>query len=664
MRRTVIGLLVAATMAIGNVGAAEGTFQLEARTDAVPPGTSDVTPPAALTGPLTWSPPNGWESFEPAYLSASGGYLELDPQQDYRIVAPDVVEGLVSIRGGRNVVWIGGHINISKAGAADVATQRRGLVVSDSPNGGNVEGRVVHLEGLLIDGNDLAEGINTNAPSAVIQIQNVHVAGVRIRGADDRDGTGIYERGNHSDVVQIWGSQHELRIDGLTGASNYQGFFFEETAANRKRNPVRLRRINLTAISAVGEDGYTYAGHRMYRWLPEDVGQQFIDSGTVWMKHHAEGGWVDGYSYKVAYRNASGVLVPDPPPGTAQFDDTVAPMFPQIGQDGTGTYAWWPESNTVTVNNLPGVVSWDGRSPGRIYSGTPPGGDYVPAASVGIGYVSPGYRVNQAPVAVDDTVRASRGTSTATVVLDNDFDPDGDAITPTIVSQPQHGTVDVLGDGTIRYTHNGAATQSDSFTYKVNDGELSSSAASVTVGFGFIDDDGHIHEQSIEAIADAGITLGCNPPTNDRYCPSDRVTRGQMAAFLVRALNLTNDGGGNHFVDDNGTIFEGAIDKLATAGITLGCNPPTNNRYCPDSFVTRAEMAAFLVRAFGYSDSGSGDLFTDDDGLVFEGSIDKLATAGVTKGCNPPANTRYCPQAHVTRADMAAFLDRALGLSS
>ena len=52
----------------------------------------------------------------------------------------------------------------------------------------------------------------------------------------------------------------------------------------------------------------------------------------------------------------------------------------------------------------------------------------------------------------------------------------------------------------------------------------------------FIDDNGSIHEPSIEAIAAAGITLGCNPPDNDRFCPDDPVTRGQMAAFLHRAL--------------------------------------------------------------------------------------------------------------------------------
>ncbi len=72
-------------------------------------------------------------------------------------------------------------------------------------------------------------------------------------------------------------------------------------------------------------------------------------------------------------------------------------------------------------------------------------------------------------------------------------------------------------------------------------------------------------------------------------------------------------------------------------------------------------MAAFLVRALGYTDDGGGDLFIDDDDSIFEGDIDRLGTAGVTKGCNPPSNTRFCPSANVTRGQMAAFLHRALG---
>jgi hypothetical protein len=72
-------------------------------------------------------------------------------------------------------------------------------------------------------------------------------------------------------------------------------------------------------------------------------------------------------------------------------------------------------------------------------------------------------------------------------------------------------------------------------------------------------------------------------------------------------------------------------------------------------------MAAFVVRAFGYVADGGGDLFVDDDDSVFERDIDRLATAGVTFGCNPPSNSLFCPRNIVTRGQIAAFLHRALG---
>jgi Cysteine-rich secretory protein family/S-layer homology domain len=173
----------------------------------------------------------------------------------------------------------------------------------------------------------------------------------------------------------------------------------------------------------------------------------------------------------------------------------------------------------------------------------------------------------------------------------------------------------------------------------------------------FCDDDGSIFEPDIEWMASAGITMGCNPPTNNRYCPNDYVTRGQMAAFLSRALDLTNRGSID-FRDDDGSTFEADIERLAAAGITVGCNPPANDRFCPDSRVTRAQMAAFLSRALDLTNRGSID-FRDDDGSMFEADIEKIAAAGITMGCNPPTNSMFCPDDYLTRAQMAAFLSRA-----
>ncbi|MGH3668371.1 MAG: hypothetical protein ACRDU7_08775, partial [Acidimicrobiia bacterium] len=67
---------------------------------------------------------------------------------------------------------------------------------------------------------------------------------------------------------------------------------------------------------------------------------------------------------------------------------------------------------------------------------------------------------------------------------------------------------------------------------------LASLAAVLPPGGTFVDDDGSVHEGSIEAIAAEGITHGCNPPANNRYCPDTRLQRGAMAAFMARALRL------------------------------------------------------------------------------------------------------------------------------
>lgn len=175
----------------------------------------------------------------------------------------------------------------------------------------------------------------------------------------------------------------------------------------------------------------------------------------------------------------------------------------------------------------------------------------------------------------------------------------------------------------------------------------------------FRDDEGSVHENDIDTIGGLGITKGCNPPFNDEFCPNRSVSRGEMAAFLDRALGLP-DATMDHFVDDGGSIFETNINRIAAAGITIGCNPPDNDRFCPGDKVTRGQMAAFLVRAFDLVEGSGSNSFVDDAGSIFEEDIDKLATAAVTLGCNPPANDRYCPLRNVTRAEMASFLVRAL----
>jgi hypothetical protein len=80
-------------------------------------------------------------------------------------------------------------------------------------------------------------------------------------------------------------------------------------------------------------------------------------------------------------------------------------------------------------------------------------------------------------------------------------------------------------------------------------------------------------------------------------------------------------------------------------------------RYCPDANVSREQMASFLARALDLAPSGT-DYFDDDNASVHEGNINAMAAAGLTAGCAPRT---YCPKGPVTRGQMAAFLHRAFG---
>lgn len=189
-------------------------------------------------------------------------------------------------------------------------------------------------------------------------------------------------------------------------------------------------------------------------------------------------------------------------------------------------------------------------------------------------------------------------------------------------------------------------------------GVLLSAAQPAAASSNFNDVDG-IHARDIDRIADVGITRGCNPPVNDRFCPDRPVTRAEMASFLQRALDLP-PADTNPFVDTAGSVHERDIASIAAARITRGCNPPDNDRFCPDDPVTRAQMASFLQRAFDVPRT-STVYFTV--GGVHNEDINAISRAGITAGCNR-LGTRYCADQVVPREQMASFLARATNLSS
>lgn len=169
--------------------------------------------------------------------------------------------------------------------------------------------------------------------------------------------------------------------------------------------------------------------------------------------------------------------------------------------------------------------------------------------------------------------------------------------------------------------------------------------AASTTRFGDVPSD-HPHAAAILSVAERGITEGCS---ETRFCPDATLTRAQAASLLDRALDLP-DAGDPGFVDVSGVHAE-SIAALADAEITAGC---TQDRFCPDERLTRAQLASLLARAL---ELDAGDAPFTDVGGTHADAIGALYEAGITRGCTA---TRFCAADDVDRAHTATLLDRAL----
>ncbi len=167
----------------------------------------------------------------------------------------------------------------------------------------------------------------------------------------------------------------------------------------------------------------------------------------------------------------------------------------------------------------------------------------------------------------------------------------------------------------------------------------------------------------VETILHAGVTAGCSPTS---YCPETQLTRAEMAVLLLAAKHGAGwappPSTGQVFIDVPIDFWAGDfIEELAAEGITSGCG---GGKFCPDSPMTRAEMAVFLLAArhgAGWAPPAStGLIFTDVPIDHWAGDfIEELAAEGITSGCG---GGKFCPDGPVTRAEMAVFLTSAFGL--
>jgi hypothetical protein len=308
------------------------------------PMSASAPSPVPSTERLTWAAP---ALAQPVELRIDSNVIRargsnkwtLDNTRDYRVTLGDVSTTLggVVFSGGRNVVVMGGHITVPWAGASPTIEARRALFFYRQVG-------TVHLEGTLIDnaGGDLSEGIQIDAPSAIVQIQNVRVTGIHARDQ-------VHFSDNHPDLIQPYGGVRELRVDRFTGSTDSQGIFLR--AAYAPIGKVDLRRVNMIGTNANAT--------RIFHHFAGETGTIPTRLTDVWVT---------------------------PQPGDSLYSSVLAEtaagtVYTQTMTAG-GLTATWPNYKDASGNL---VIS------GAIRAGVPTTGEWVPAARVGAGYVSPGY---------------------------------------------------------------------------------------------------------------------------------------------------------------------------------------------------------------------------------------------------------------------------------
>jgi len=334
---------------------AGATVSVSVRTAAPPP------PPA---GTLRWAPPVLNNPITIALPANGGVTLNLDNSKDYIIRYPNVRRvGALRILGGRNIVIIGGASTI----APHPGTGIRNIQLIDKP--GVMDGRIIHIEGLDINGSGggEADGIGIGTPSAIVQLEDDRITGLIGHLAS-----------THADVIQTWGGVKQLRVYDLTGSSHYNNLYLrrENSPLSPAIGPVTLDHVNLFGyVNPAGWD------------IPATIRAMSI--GT----QPANGDCDASHRHCGPSNNDSSTNCRLG--GAVSLND----MYGAPPGGGRLQRFMWP-TDLMQAAGCASRLSADGHSAtwpsmdvsGSMRLGTPPGGDFVPAGSVGVGYVSPGYQ--------------------------------------------------------------------------------------------------------------------------------------------------------------------------------------------------------------------------------------------------------------------------------
>lgn len=159
------------------------------------------------------------------------------------------------------------------------------------------------------------------------------------------------------------------------------------------------------------------------------------------------------------------------------------------------------------------------------------------------------------------------------------------------------------------------------------------------------------YKGAVDYVAGKGYMTGTTTTT---FAPTKDITRAEAATLFANKLDLYKAGQVAGYSD----VKSGAWYHNAVAAVKEGkiMGSTGGDMFSPDRLLTRGEVAALIVRAYGFEGTGKSTSFTDISNSIFKNDIATLVELGIADGVT---GTTFAPNKAVSRAEMAAFIQKA-----